>query len=53
MNTNSGIASRTSLVMTPNTRGGSAPRSEKRITPRTSPRTAKINATPPSVSATG
>ncbi len=50
---NSGIASSTSLVITPNTRGGSAPRSEKRMTPKRAPTTAKASAAPPSVKATG
>ena len=50
---NSGIASSTSLVITPNTRGGSAPSSVSGITPSASPSTAKASAVPPSVNATG
>ena len=53
MNTNSGIASSTSLVITPKTRAGSAPSRLKSITPAKCPIPAKISDAPPSVSATG
>ncbi len=53
MKTNSGMASRMSFVITPNTRCGSAPSSAKFITPAASAISAKASDTPPSVSATG
>ena len=53
MKMNSGIASSTSLVITPKTRCGSAPMNEKPIAPVRWPSAAKASDTPPSVSATG
>ncbi len=53
MKMNSGIASSTSLVITPKTRCGSAPSRLMFITPVRWPMTAKASDTPPSVSATG
>ena len=53
MKMNSGIASSTSLVITPNMRCGSAPRNAKLMTPSALPATAKTSDTPASVSATG
>jgi hypothetical protein len=50
---NSGIASRTSLVITPNMRWGSAPSSARFISPAKWPISANANDTPPNVSATG
>jgi len=53
MKMNSGIASSTSFVITPNMRCGSAPSSARFITPAKWPISANANDTPPSVSATG
>ena len=53
MKMKSGIAKSTSLVITPKMRWGRAPSSAKSIAPASWPITAKANATPPSVSATG
>ena len=53
MKMNSGIASSTSLVMTPKMRCGSAPRMAKFMAPMAWPNTAKASDTPASVSATG
>ena len=53
MKMNSGMASSTSLVMTPKMRSGRAPSSARFITPAADPRSAKPSETPASVSATG
>ena len=53
MKMNSGIASSTSLVITPKMRCGSAPRMAKFMAPSAWPSTAKASDTPASVSATG
>jgi hypothetical protein len=53
MKMNSGIASSTSLVITPKMRCGSAPISAMLMAPQTCPISAKASDTPPSVSATG
>ena len=53
MKMNSGMASSTSLPMTPKMRAGSAPSSARFMTPNAAPRMAKPSDTPASVSATG
>ena len=53
MKMNSGIASSTSLVITPKMRCGSAPSRLRFMTPAKWPIIAKASDTPPSVSATG
>ena len=53
MKMNSGMASSTSLLMTPKMRAGSAPSSARFITFNAAPRMAKPSDTPASVSATG
>jgi hypothetical protein len=53
MKMNNGIASSTSLVMTPKMRSGRAPRSAKLMMPAAEPAAANNNETPASVSATG
>ncbi len=53
MKMNSGIASSTSLVITPKMRCGSAPKMAKFMAPSMCPSAAKISDTPARVSATG
>ena len=53
MKIKSGIASSTSLVITPNTRCGNAPRNLRSNKPSRCPSNAKASDTPPSVKATG
>ena len=53
MNTNSGTATRVSLLMIPNSRLGMVPRNDTSNTPARAPPRANSNAVPPSVKATG